>query len=87
MAGTFTGNSVNPNTVHGNQRVVHGVLDAADGAGEAVASGLNYIAGFSVVPKSCATLANVQQFSISGGNITPASCSSGDTFYVTCWGN
>lgn len=87
MAGTFTPDAlVDPSTVLGNLRVMVGVLDGADGAGQAVPTGLSQIAGFQVTPKSCATLANLQQFSKSGGNITPASCSSGDTWYCTVWG-
>lgn len=87
MAGTFTPDGLaDPGSVSGQFRLMVGVLDGADGAGEAVATGLDYVAGFTVTPKSCATLANVQQFSKSGGNITPASCSSGDTWYAVVWG-
>jgi len=79
----FTRTAIN---VVGNQRQFDGILDCTNGV-TAINVGLNNILGFSVVPKSCATLANVQQFSISGGEITPKSASSGDTFYLTVRGN
>lgn len=86
MAGTITvDNHVNPSTVMGNLKVVQGVMDAADGAGEAIDTGLEFITGFNLVPKSTATNGGII-FAKSGGNITPATCDSGDTWYITAFG-
>jgi hypothetical protein len=63
-----------------------GVMDAADGAGEAVTlSEFKTIAGFTVTPKSCATNGGIK-FAKSTNTITPASCDSGDTYYLVAWG-
>jgi len=69
----------------GNMRAVCGVLTASNGAGVAVATGLDVIAGLTITPKSCTTNGGIE-FAISGGNITPATCASGDDYYLTAWG-
>lgn len=86
MAGTVTVDThVNPNTTFGNLKVVMGVMDAADGAAAAIDTGLEFITSFHLTPKSCATNGGIE-FAKSGGNITPATCDSGDTWYLTCFG-
>ena len=73
------------NTVWGDQRVVMGIMDGADGASEAIDTGLESIASISVTPKSCATNGGVE-FTISGGSITPVTCDSGDTYHLIAIG-
>ena len=86
MSGSITVDSMVPgNTTMGNLKCVMGVMDAADGAGEAIDSTLEYVSSFQLVPKSTATNGGIK-FAKSGGNITPASCDSGDTWYVIAWG-
>lgn len=86
MAGSITVDTiVNPNTTMGNLKVIIGVMDASDGAGEAIDTKLENVATFSLVPKSTATNGGIL-FAKSGGNITPTSCDSGDTWYLTAWG-
>jgi len=86
MAGSITPNgAADPTTVFGNQRVVLGVMDAADGAGEAIATGLDQVASFSAMPASVNTSGGIK-IAASGGDLTPASCTSGDTWVVTIIG-
>lgn len=82
MAGTFT---VEQKTVFGNMRVLMGVMDAADGATAAIDTGLETVLGFTVTPLSCTTGGGVQ-FTKSGGNITPVTCDSGDTYQLIAYG-
>jgi len=69
----------------GNMRVVCGVL-TSNGSGNAVATNLDYVAGFTVVPKSCNTDGASTLWSKSAGSLTPATSVSGQDFYVTAWG-
>jgi hypothetical protein len=86
MAGSITVDSmVTQNTTMGNLKCIMGVMDAADGAGQAIDTTLEYVASFHLTPKSTATNGGIL-FAKSGGNITPATCDSGDTWYVTVWG-
>lgn len=72
-------------TTFGNLKVVTGILDCADGAGEVVDSTLEYVAGFALTMKSGTTF-ETNVFTKSGSGITPTSGASGDTFYMIAFG-
>lgn len=92
MAFSFTKTG---DTVHGNQRVIFGVL-SADSAEGTVAFGLNSIANVQVTPKSAPTSTSrgvsfrINQGSTStaiAGTLALTGCVSGDTYYVTVYGS
>jgi hypothetical protein len=87
MAGTFAPNAkTSATTRFGNFQVCMGVIDAADGAGEAITIGnMKTITGYTASPKSCATDGSVK-FTISTNTITPTSADSGDTYDVVIFG-
>jgi hypothetical protein len=87
MANTLTRDeSAGVLPVEGNARTVEGVLTMTDGPG-AVATGLEYITGGSVIPKTCVTGGYGVVFnSASKGSLRINSCASGDTFNVSVRG-
>ena len=87
MANTFTADqTAGIFPVEGNMRTVDGVLTMTDGPG-VVASGLQYIAGGSVTPKTAATGGfNAIYNNSANGSLKINSCASGDTFNVSLRG-
>ena len=87
MANTFTvSEPIDAGTIMGNQRFVAGVFTMTDGNG-AVATGLRYINGGSVTPKTTVTGGFGARFNVTAGSVTIGSAASGDTFNVAVWGS
>lgn len=73
-------------TVIGDKRVV--VLSCvADGASEAVETGLSAVDWANVTPKSMSTAGDNPKFSFSGSTVVASNITSGDEFYLTCYGH
>ncbi len=78
-------------SVHGNQRVVMGVI-AADAASGAVDVGLSVITGGSVAPKSAATAAPLIKFNLNSagtalnGSVFIKNAASGDDYHFVLFG-
>ena len=87
MANTFSADqTVGVFPVEGSARTVDGILTMTDGPG-VVATGLEYIAGGSVSPKTCVTGGYGVVFNTtSKGSLRIYSCASGDTFHVSVRG-
>ena len=72
-------------TVIGDKRVV--VLSCvADGASEAVETGLSAVDWANVTPKSMSS-SNLGKYSFSGSTVVVSNIASGDEFYLTCYGH
>jgi hypothetical protein len=71
--------------VEGSMRCVDGVLTMTDGPG-AVATGLEYVAGGAVTPRTCATGGFGVKFNTTKGSVHIYSCASGDTFNASVRG-
>lgn len=93
MANSFTADvQMEGMPVHGNKRVIMGVLSMTDGsAGSSVASGLEVIAGGTLTAKSAGANTGVpidilQLNSNVNGDFKAKSAGSGDTYYAILWG-
>lgn len=86
----FTG-SIIERSVFGNKRIA-AVSCTADALSGAVSTGLNVVSWVSIAPISMAT-AGVQiainknaSGTATNGNVKVSGCTSGDTFYLVCYG-
>jgi hypothetical protein len=86
MANTFSADqTAGVLAVEGNARTADGVLTMTDGPG-AVATGLDYVSGGAVTPRTCATGGFGVKFNTTKGSVHIYSCASGDTFNVSVRG-
>ncbi len=93
MSNTFTADVLMEGMpVHGNRRVVMGVLSMTDGsAGSSVASGLEVLAGGQITPKSAGSFSQYPPIMLAlnsnvNGDFKAKSAGSGDTYYCVLWG-